>query len=156
MEDCIDIDVNPDLKPDIVGDIRKLPFEDESVDGIVASHVLEHVPNKDIDQCMREWRRVLKMGGSLFIAVPDLMKACKYFLENYMGKRDYWYQCIYGARRYPGDGHQQGFTEFQLTEVLFFYGFHSLQWTESGTMETENLAVKAIKGPLRPSTKGEL
>ncbi len=45
-----------------------LPFEDESFDIVIASHVLEHLPNpKDI---IKEMNRVLKTGGQSIIATP--------------------------------------------------------------------------------------
>lgn len=44
------------------------PFDDESVDKIQASHVLEHI--QDLNTCMKEAHRVLKVGGLFEIAVP--------------------------------------------------------------------------------------
>lgn len=45
-----------------------LPFADESQDYVYASHVLEHVTNWP--ETLREWFRVLKVGGYLVITVP--------------------------------------------------------------------------------------
>jgi hypothetical protein len=45
-----------------------LPFPDESQDAILASHVLEHIAN--YQQVLREWHRVLRVGGHLVILVP--------------------------------------------------------------------------------------
>jgi ubiquinone/menaquinone biosynthesis C-methylase UbiE len=44
------------------------PFNDDSIDRIDASHILEHV--QDIDTCMKEAHRVLKIGGIFDIRVP--------------------------------------------------------------------------------------
>lgn len=49
-------------------DGRRLPFPDESQDAVFASHVLEHI--EDHSEALREWYRVLKVGGYLVIAVP--------------------------------------------------------------------------------------
>lgn len=66
----IGMDVYPSCSVDIVGDIRDLwMFEDESVDVIVASHVLEHLT--DAKSALKEWYRVLKPEGVIAIAVPD-------------------------------------------------------------------------------------
>lgn len=46
----------------------------ESVDFVYTSHMLEHLPPADGLNCLRECRRVLKPGGVLRIAVPDLDK----------------------------------------------------------------------------------
>jgi predicted SAM-dependent methyltransferase len=52
-------------------DITKLEFDDESVDLIYASHVLEYFDREEVINVLLEWKRVLKPGGILRIAVPD-------------------------------------------------------------------------------------
>lgn len=51
-------------------DGKTLPFEDESQDYVFASHVLEHIP--DSLAAIREWYRVLKVGGHLIMMVPHM------------------------------------------------------------------------------------
>lgn len=46
-----------------------LPFEDGSVDRVIATHVLEHVP--DPVAALTEWTRVLKPGGVLSLILPS-------------------------------------------------------------------------------------
>lgn len=61
--------------PDAVrfGDIRKgLPFADNSVDGIYASHVLEHLALDDCRLALRNTFRLLRPGGIFRLVVPDL------------------------------------------------------------------------------------
>lgn len=53
---------------DVRGDITRLPFPGSSFDGLVCSHVLEHIP--DDAAAMRELRRVLKPGGWALVVVP--------------------------------------------------------------------------------------
>jgi SAM-dependent methyltransferase len=50
------------------GDARRLPFEDASFDRIIASEVLEHIP-EDTD-ALAELARVLRPGGTLAATVP--------------------------------------------------------------------------------------
>jgi len=45
-----------------------LPFDDGSTDAVHASHVLEHVDDPII--CLREWFRVLRIGGHLVLFAP--------------------------------------------------------------------------------------
>ena len=55
---------------DVVADLnKKLPFEDNSQDGIVARHILEHLI--DTVRTLMDWHRVLKPKGIIFIAVPN-------------------------------------------------------------------------------------
>lgn len=49
-------------------DCTRLPFEDESFDLIVCSHVLEHIP--DDRAAMSELRRVMAPGGRAILQVP--------------------------------------------------------------------------------------
>ena len=52
-------------------DVRHLEYEDESVDEIRASHILEHFSYREVSSVLGEWLRVLKMGGKIRLAVPD-------------------------------------------------------------------------------------
>ena len=45
-----------------------LPFADESQDTVLAAHVLEHISN--YRPVLRDWLRVLKIGGHLVVMVP--------------------------------------------------------------------------------------
>jgi SAM-dependent methyltransferase len=49
-------------------DGRTLPFGDNTQDAIFASHCLEHIA--DFISTLREWHRVLRVGGFMVIAVP--------------------------------------------------------------------------------------
>ena len=62
--DCSSL-VNPDKVVDLE---KKLPFEDDSVDEILANHVLEHVSN--FVPLMHEFCRVCKKGAKIKIRVP--------------------------------------------------------------------------------------
>lgn len=55
-------------------DITRLPFEDNSVDLIYASHVLEYFDRDEVKVLLTEWKRVLKSNGILRLAVPDFLK----------------------------------------------------------------------------------
>lgn len=55
---------------DMFYDGKHIPFENESFDSILASEVLEHVPN--VDESLKELCRVLKTDGKLLLTVPFL------------------------------------------------------------------------------------
>jgi SAM-dependent methyltransferase len=48
------------------------PFADGSAEAILASHVLEHLTLADARRFLAECARVLRPGGTLSIAVPDM------------------------------------------------------------------------------------
>jgi SAM-dependent methyltransferase len=53
---------------DIVCDIHKLPFKDNSIDGVMSVAVLEHV--REPAKVLAEVHRVLKPGGQVFSVIP--------------------------------------------------------------------------------------
>lgn len=57
------------LEPDVrVDDAATLPFEDASQDFVFSSHLLEHI--EDHVAALKEWWRVLKVGGHLVLYLP--------------------------------------------------------------------------------------
>lgn len=51
---------------------KGIPFNDNSVDVIYHSHMLEHIDREDVEGFQREVMRVLKPGGIQRVCVPDL------------------------------------------------------------------------------------
>ncbi len=71
--------INSDIKEgpgvDIVADIRDgLPLESDSIDYAASVHALPEIPFTEIVPTLAELRRVLKPGGVLRLALPDLDK----------------------------------------------------------------------------------
>ncbi|OBK43152.1 class I SAM-dependent methyltransferase [Mycobacterium sp. 1081908.1] len=52
----------------VLGDALSLPYADETFDCVIASEILEHVPQDDA--AIAELVRVLKVGGTLAVSVP--------------------------------------------------------------------------------------
>lgn len=48
----------------------ELPFRDGALDAVVGQHVIEHLPN--VDAAFREWHRVLRAGGRIAMATPNV------------------------------------------------------------------------------------
>jgi SAM-dependent methyltransferase len=69
-------------------DIRDgLPLESDSIDYAVSIHALPEVPYTGLVPVLQELRRVLKPGGVLRLALPDLEKG---FQAYQRGDRDYF------------------------------------------------------------------
>ncbi len=51
---------------------KRLPFPDESMKAVYASHVLEHIPSDALDSLFEEFHRILEPGGILRVVVPNL------------------------------------------------------------------------------------
>ena len=114
-------------KPDVICDLHDLaPFADNSVDEILSVHVVEHFWRWEVTEILREWLRVLKPGAPLVIECPNLLSACRTFLENptqysrmdQNGQRTMW--VFYGdpAWRDPLMNHRWGYTPDSLQALL--------------------------------------
>lgn len=65
-------------------DVRQpLPFADASVDFVYHSHLLEHLALDDARTFLRECFRILKPGGTIRMAVPDLEGICRRYLLEF-------------------------------------------------------------------------
>ncbi|MDE1875180.1 MAG: class I SAM-dependent methyltransferase [Patescibacteria group bacterium] len=62
------VDIDPELKPDVVGSVLELPFADGSYDVVCAFEVLEHIPFESFGAAVAEMTRVAR--SRVFISVP--------------------------------------------------------------------------------------
>ena len=82
----INIDVVPAGPEVIAHDLRRgIPLADDSCDVVYHSHLLEHLRRPDALGFMRECYRVLRPGGILRVAVPDLERLCQAYLDKLEG-----------------------------------------------------------------------
>jgi len=84
--------INSDIKDDpgvnLVADISKgLPIESDSLDYAVSIHSLPEVSYPDLVPTLAELRRVLKPGGVLRVALPDLDRGIAAYQR---GDKDYF------------------------------------------------------------------
>jgi len=62
--------------------LEGIPFPDNEFDAVYHSHLLEHFPKNRAEPFTRECLRVLRPGGIIRIAVPDLEGIAKLYLEQ--------------------------------------------------------------------------
>jgi SAM-dependent methyltransferase len=67
----------------VLGDALSLPYPDETFDCVIASEILEHVPEDDA--AIAELIRVLKVGGTLAVSVPRWLpeQVCWWLSDEY-------------------------------------------------------------------------
>src|SRR5262245_20763963 len=68
---------------DVQGPVDVLDFlDDNAVERIYVSHVLEHFGRHEVDRVLTERHRVLKPGGVLRLAVPDYGACARLYVEG--------------------------------------------------------------------------
>lgn len=106
---------------DMKADMAELPVEDGSIEAIVCSHALEHVARERVPAILAEWFRVLQVGGSLMVLVPNLDYAAKRWLETPDDERPM--ELLFGLQRDEGDFHRTGWNATTLERDLARAGF---------------------------------
>lgn len=101
-----------------LGEIEKLPVEDDSVDVIISNCVINLSPDKE--KTFKEAFRVLRSGGRLMVSdlvlVKDLPKAIKESVEAYVG-------CLAGAvfkEDYLACIKKAGFDNIKVVEEAYY------------------------------------
>ena len=61
-------DIDSALTPDVVADVRSLPFSERAFDTVMACEILEHLPFEDFERALRELERVAK--SAVIISLP--------------------------------------------------------------------------------------
>jgi len=62
-------------------DIVNLPYKDNSIDLIYASHVIEYFDREEVNIILNKWKNKLKSGGILRLAVPNFQTMVRLYLE---------------------------------------------------------------------------
>lgn len=99
-------------KLDIVSDILSIPLPDHSVDAIMCTEVLEHIP--DPLGAIKEFSRLIKAGGYLLITAPfaSITHFAPYHFAS--GLSRFFYE-----KHLPGNGFK--ITDLQLNGNFFEY-----------------------------------
>lgn len=134
FEGWINIDISS-KKADINHDIRTpLPYDENTVDFIYNEHFIEHLTVQDGLQVLSDFNRVLKKGGVLRIATPNLDYVMfKYF---FFWKRQDWikkYNCGWIKTKaeminisFREWGHQYLYNKEELERRLRESGFNNI------------------------------
>jgi ubiquinone/menaquinone biosynthesis C-methylase UbiE len=111
------MDVDPKQKPDIYGDAADMPsILWGKLDGLMASHVLEHFSYWSTEDVLKGWVRCLKPGGELHILVPSLEWAAREVLSE--NPSPAVYAQLYAGQVNQWDVHLTGFTMRKLRKLM--------------------------------------
>lgn len=80
----VNIDSRPEVEPDQVADLLDLPYDNDSVEGIYAGHVFEHIPLPLVFAALDEIKRVLIPGRDMLVVGPDVKKGAAMFASGFI------------------------------------------------------------------------
>lgn len=162
------LDIDPGVKPDIVGSIIDLAgVPDCSVSMVFSKHNLEHVEGHQVPMVLSSFFRVLKPEGFAVIRTPDMTALARKILERGLETTIMTsvaddgsnlsiatIDAIYGSRVYIERGmtymaHRTGFTGDSMRQHLLRAGFEAVKinhWAERS--ELGAIALKRASGNL--------
>jgi predicted SAM-dependent methyltransferase len=121
-EGFLNVDLHEFHKPDLIADVTKLGMLPDGIyEEIIAQDVLEHLPRTSTVEVLREWSRLLKVGGRLHLRVPsviDLAALMKKPEHQNIAQQELFVQCLFGTQAYTEDTHYTTFTEPLLRHYL--------------------------------------
>lgn len=139
-------------------DVCELPFADNSLDEIRASHVLEHVERSRVVEVTRHWVDKLRPGGILRIAVPDFDEIMRLgeqdATENDPTKSFDWEGYIMGGQIDDFDHHHTIWNRPKLEKLFATLGLVECKpWKNSVPIDCSDLPVSlnlAARKPMAP------
>ena len=135
IKDFINIDVRHLSGVDMIEDIKQLnSFNNESIDLIYSSHVLEHFGRNEYKLVLKRWFDLLKIGGTLRIAVPDFEKVVEHYNEH--KDLNVLRGFLYGGQNYAQNFHYCTWDFKSLENDLKTIGFSKI--TRYDWIETEH------------------
>lgn len=145
----VSFDIREDIRPDVVCDLRRIPTPDQTFDIVFSSHTLEHFGFVNVDKILKEWSRILKVGGELRLVVPNLKYVGKRLAADELIPTDMW--VLYGEQDYAKNFHAGGFTPKTLYALVESLGIYDNIQVKEGNPdgpphpESWNLQLKATK-----------
>ena len=132
----IHIDINKFKHIDYVSKAENLKmFKNNTVDLIYACHLLEYYSRDETQKLLKEWKRVLKKGGKLRIAVPNFENIVKVYNKYKNIDARGILGPIYGRWKVKGQKndvfHKTAYDFSSLKKVLLKNGFYRVKKYDS-------------------------
>ena len=142
-------------------DIFNMSFPDNYANLIYSSHSLEHLPIRHARLALKNWFKILKPGGKLFLAIPDLEEIMKALLNKSIpfASRYFWYlHTLFGYQTDSnnlnpkldspldlGQFHTCGFTDELITLYLNEDGYKVDELYKYDGWKTPSMFIEATK-----------
>ncbi len=99
-----------------VMDFRKLEYPDKTFDGIFANYSLIHIPEKEVVPTLREFNRVLKPDGIIYIAVDEGEE--ENFYDEPLKKGEKIFLKFFKEEEIKKDLEESGFSLIKITRKI--------------------------------------
>jgi predicted SAM-dependent methyltransferase len=110
-------------------DIINLPFSDNSINLIYASHVIEYFDREEIIIIFNKWYNKLQPGGVLRLAVPNFEAMAKLYIEKNIPLKNF-IGPLYGKMKMEDQWiyHKTTYDFKELSELLIECGFTDITY----------------------------
>jgi len=122
-EGTVNVDINSDVRPNVVCDGHFLPFKNETFDKCILRHMLEH--SEEPPQLISECYRILKTNGLIDVTFPNFA-SFTVLLEWFKKKPAYSDDLIFGNKkeRMRWQWHKQLCTTITVESLLEQHRFN--------------------------------
>jgi predicted SAM-dependent methyltransferase len=159
----LNVDQLPSSPGSIVFDLRRgLPMlDDTTVDVIYHEHFFEHLDRRSARRLLQECFRVLRKGGRMRVAMPDLDRCVRRYLEGWADQDNEFIEVrvqLYGDQLLgtPGEGldlnlrgwgHQFLYSGPDLVRMLELNGFEQVERVPHGVSAVPCLNGRETRSP---------
>ncbi len=155
LEGWVNLDSVASCQPDLVHDLMQpLPYADQSVSEVLAEDLLEHFDKYMRYVVLGDWLRVLSVGGTVTLQVPNFKKILfKYFKFGFNNFVDFIFgENLWNSKFYIGHfgNHKWGYSPESLKTFVAQFGIETTEVTTPG------LNIRLVGRKTRHVTREEL
>jgi SAM-dependent methyltransferase len=123
-----------------------LPFPNGFIDEIVMYQVLEHIPAYEVGKLVADISRVLRIGGSFIVSVPNIREIAELLVDAETDEEEDWaIRLVHGTQRNQWSHHFCGYVPRTLKALLSRHGFATFEDLPSINIYPV-IHLRAIKG----------
>jgi len=146
------LNARPGPHVDHVGNANDLSaMSDNTFSAVYASHIVEHLDYRgELVDTLKDWQRVMKPGGTLYVSVPDMDILCQMFLAKDQlppDARFHVMRMMFGGHSHDYDYHHVGLNQEFLSQFLLAAGFVNVRRVQSLEQfdDTSNMEMAGVR-----------